>query len=124
MDSVSDSLKALTIHNKSHYLISDTVYPLAIMPKEDSYESNQPSTDSVSDSLQALSIHDISHYLITGASGGSQPTHTKNDIIIDADGSVRAGTVPALVEHLTSHGLSGKSTWLPPPYIIHPSSRP
>jgi len=44
------------------------------------------------------------------ASGGSQPTPTRNDIIIDADGSVRAGTVPALVEHLTSHGLSGKST--------------
>ncbi|OAX41110.1 ras GEF [Rhizopogon vinicolor AM-OR11-026] len=35
-----------------------------------------------------------------------RPDYTKNDIIIDVDGSVRAGTVPALVERLTSHDSS------------------
>ncbi|KAF8133461.1 ras guanine nucleotide exchange factor domain-containing protein, partial [Boletus edulis] len=32
-----------------------------------------------------------------------RPDYTKNDMVIDVDGSVRAGTVPALVERLTSH---------------------
>ncbi|KAH7910846.1 ras guanine nucleotide exchange factor domain-containing protein [Hygrophoropsis aurantiaca] len=32
-----------------------------------------------------------------------RPNYGKNDIIIDPDGSVRAGTVPALIERLTSH---------------------
>ncbi|KAG2145892.1 ras guanine nucleotide exchange factor domain-containing protein [Suillus clintonianus] len=35
-----------------------------------------------------------------------RPDYTKNDMIIDVDGSVRAGTVPALVERLTSHDPS------------------
>lgn len=39
-----------------------------------------------------------------------RPDYTKNDMTIDVDGSVRAGTVPALVERLTSHDPSGKST--------------
>jgi len=37
-----------------------------------------------------------------------RPGYTKDDMIIDVDGSVRAGTVPALVERLTSHDPSGK----------------
>jgi hypothetical protein len=88
----------------------ETVCPLTIAPEENAYEFSQPSPVSASDSLQDLTIHSISHYPITGASGGSQPAHTRNDIIIDVDGSVRAGTVPALVERLTSHDPSGKST--------------
>jgi len=88
----------------------DTVCRLTITPEEDAYESSQPSPVSASGSLQDFTIYSISHYLITGASGGSQPAHPRNDIIIDVDGSVQAGTVPALVEHLTSHNLSGKST--------------
>ncbi|KAG0700439.1 ras guanine nucleotide exchange factor domain-containing protein [Suillus ampliporus] len=35
-----------------------------------------------------------------------RPDYTKNDMTIDVDGSVRAGTVPALVERLTSHDPS------------------
>jgi hypothetical protein len=31
------------------------------------------------------------------------PPYAPTDILIDPDGSVRAGTVPALVEHLTSY---------------------
>lgn len=36
-----------------------------------------------------------------------RPDYTKNDMVIDIDGSVRAGTVPALVERLTSHETGG-----------------
>lgn len=36
-----------------------------------------------------------------------RPDYTKNDMTIDVDGSIRAGTVPALVERLTSHDPSG-----------------
>ncbi|KAG6336113.1 hypothetical protein ID866_2979 [Astraeus odoratus] len=32
-----------------------------------------------------------------------QPDYTKEELVIDVDGSVRAGTAPALVERLTSH---------------------
>lgn len=32
-----------------------------------------------------------------------QPDYTKEEMVIDVDGSVRGGTVPALVERLTSH---------------------
>jgi son of sevenless-like protein len=42
-----------------------------------------------------------------------RPDYTKNDMTIDVDGSVRAGTVPALVERLTSHDPSGKDGYLP-----------
>ncbi|KAH7926456.1 ras GEF [Leucogyrophana mollusca] len=34
-----------------------------------------------------------------------RPNYGKNDIVIDPDGSVRAGTVPALIERLTSHEI-------------------
>lgn len=40
-----------------------------------------------------------------------RPDYTKNDMTIDVDGSVRAGTVPALVARLTSHDPSGLSAY-------------
>lgn len=38
-----------------------------------------------------------------------RPNYSPSDIIIEADGSVRGGTVPALVERLTAHEQAGKS---------------
>ncbi|ETW81850.1 hypothetical protein HETIRDRAFT_475375 [Heterobasidion irregulare TC 32-1] len=37
-----------------------------------------------------------------------RPTYSQTEILIDPDGKVRAGTVPALVERLTAHEHSGK----------------
>jgi hypothetical protein len=45
-------------------------------------------------------------------------------MIIDVDGSVRAGTVPALVERLTSHDPSGMSACALLPYFIQNPRRP
>ena len=36
--------------------------------------------------------------------------HTESDMIIDVNGTVRAGTVSSLVEHLTSHESSGQGS--------------
>jgi hypothetical protein len=36
-----------------------------------------------------------------------RPTYSPTDILVDLDGSVRAGTVPALVERLTAHEQGG-----------------
>jgi hypothetical protein len=52
---------------------------------------------------------DALDYTITIKPWYLQPDYTNDDMIIDVDGSVRAGTVPALVEHLTLHHLPGKS---------------
>jgi son of sevenless-like protein len=35
------------------------------------------------------------------------PTYSPTEILIDPDGTVRAGTVPALVERLTAHEQAG-----------------
>jgi len=37
-----------------------------------------------------------------------RPTYSQTDILIDPDGGVRGGTVPALVERLTAHEHGGK----------------
>ena len=42
-----------------------------------------------------------------------RPTYSEKEILIDPDGKVRAGTVPALVERLTAHEHSGKCGYLP-----------
>ena len=40
--------------------------------------------------------------------------HNKEDIVLNPDGGIRAGSMNALVERLTTHEYSGKSTqqWL------------
>ena len=55
-----------------------------------------------------------SHYLISlGAEAKPwylRPHYNPEEVLIDPDGTVRGGTVPALVERLTAHEYSGKST--------------
>lgn len=41
-----------------------------------------------------------------------RPTYSQTEILIDPDGSVKGGTVPALVERLTAHEHGGE--WMPP----------
>ena len=36
-----------------------------------------------------------------------RPSYSPSDIIIETDGSVKGGTVPALVERLTAHETAG-----------------
>jgi son of sevenless-like protein len=42
-----------------------------------------------------------------------RPTYSQTEIVIDADGTVKGGTVPALVERLTAHEHGGKRTTFP-----------
>ena len=40
-----------------------------------------------------------------------RPNYSPSDIIIEPDGSVRGGTLPALIERLTAHEQAGKSCY-------------
>lgn len=55
-----------------------------------------------------------SHYLISLSAEAKpwylRPHYNPDEVLIDPDGTVRGGTVPALVERLTAHEYAGKST--------------
>lgn len=54
-----------------------------------------------------------SHYLIFLNAESKpwylRPQYNPEEVLIDPDGTVRGGTVPALVERLTAHEYAGKS---------------
>lgn len=56
------------------------------------------------------------HYLIAlraeAKSWYLRPNYNSEEVLIDPDGTVRGGTRPALVERLTAHEYSGKSSML------------
>lgn len=55
-----------------------------------------------------------SHYLLSLSAEAKpwylRPHYNPEDVLIDPDGTVRGGTVPALVERLTAHEYAGMST--------------
>ena len=57
-----------------------------------------------------------SHYLISLTAEAKpwylRPHYNPDEVLIDPDGTVRGGTVPALVERLTAHEYAGKSMML------------
>ncbi|KAH0832197.1 hypothetical protein J3R83DRAFT_13116 [Lanmaoa asiatica] len=68
-----------------------------------SFNDDECRTATNAQKIKKIFGDDAPEHIISTKPWHLRPDYTKNDMVIDVDGSVRAGTVPALVERLTSH---------------------
>ncbi|KAG1765912.1 ras guanine nucleotide exchange factor domain-containing protein [Suillus occidentalis] len=86
--------------------ISDKPPDVLSMSDSASLLDDDSATTRTATKIKKIFGDDAPEHIISTKPWYLRPDYTKNDMTIDVDGSVRAGTVPALVERLTSHDPS------------------
>jgi son of sevenless-like protein len=108
--SISDSRSSMSSYDptlSSHTLVpSDRNRVTSSMSDTASSHDDESATTRAATNAQKIKKifgDDAPEHIISTKPWYLRPDYTKSEMVIDVDGSVRAGTVPALVERLTSH---------------------
>ncbi|KAG1743304.1 ras guanine nucleotide exchange factor domain-containing protein [Suillus paluster] len=90
----------------SNYDPTMSVHTLVPSTDSASILDDDSATTRTATKIKKIFGDDAPEHIISTKPWYLRPDYTKNDMVIDVDGSVRAGTVQALVERLTSHDPS------------------